>query len=729
MNNGVRCVNMRELAVMAVLVLLASVLVPAGLAGEGKVAPRVVQRCVLFELFTNVNNTNCADDENATARLAQDYARARLAILEWFQAGDPLACPESSERYLYYAATGTPKAMMDGRDVTATGNNESQTYLDYRDAFATQMNTTPSAGITGTTTLNALNGTVNTTISFTDNMAGLTSGLTAYCFLYEDGVYHAGRSNVTYHKYVVRRQVGSIPLNDVLYRSGTNVTANFSFALNPSWNVANAGLVVVLQSNLGIAARTVHQAALFQLGTGAAAYGVDMGPSEQSLDMYAGRSAEASVTARNNGSAVDRLDFTLTGPAASWGSLSKSSASLSPGEQTSLSVSIVVPAGTAAGGYMMRVRGASHADPTKYDESIANINVQEELVYGVVLSPDSDTQEVSAGDSASFQIRVKNTGTLDDTVDLTVSGDEPSWADLNRASVALPANGEDTVTLTVTVPVESESGRVDFTVKGTSRADSSKTSTSQAFVDVTGASTVTYGVDVSPKVMTRNISPGATASITIGVSNIGTGKDTFDMSKTGDAASWAFVQPSSLELEAGASGTVTIDLKVEETAAASTYIVTVRATSRGDSSQRSEFGLTLNVQLPEEPPRVTSLSATPIDANSKQVITITASVSGTSIARVELSYYQDLTFHPAQNMTKSGGTYIMQIGPFKAKTVIKYKVTATSASGLKNISAELSFTVKAAPQPAQQTPGFGSMLAALAVAVAVSATLVVRRRR
>ena len=720
---------MRKLAVMAVLVLLASALVPAGLAGEGKVAPRVVQRCVLFELFSNVNNTNCADDENATARLAQDYARARLAILEWFQAGDPLACPESSERYLYYAATGTPRAMMDGRDVTASGNNESQTYLEYKNAFATQMNTTPSAGITGTTTLNGSNGTVNTTISFTENVAGLTSGLTAYCFLYEDGVFHAGSSKVSYHKYVVRKQVGSISLNELLYRSSTNVTANFSFTLNPSWNVANAGVVVVLQSNLGVAARAVHQAAVFQLGTGAASYGVDMGPPEQSLDMYASRSAEVLVTAQNNGSAVDRIDFSLTGPASSWGSLGKSFATLSPGEQTSLSVSIIVPAGTAPGGYMMRVRGASHADPTRSDESVVNINVQEELVYGVLLSPDSDTQEVSAGESASFQIRVKNTGTLDDTVDLTVSGDEPSWADLNRASVALPPNGEDTVTLTVSVPAESESVRIDFTVKGTSRADSSKTSTSQASVDVTGASTVTYGVDVSPKLMTRGISPGGTATISLGVNNIGTGTDTFDLSKTGDAASWALVQPVSLELEAGASGTVAIDLSVPDTAAADTYVLTVRATSRGDNAQRSEFVLTLNVQQPEVPPRVTSLSATPIDATSRSVITITATVNGTAIKKVEMSYFQDTTFHPAQPMLKTGSIYTIQIGPFVAKTVIKYKVTVTSESGLTNTSAELSFTVNAPPQAAQQTPGFGSMLAVLAVAAAAAATLVVRKRR
>jgi hypothetical protein len=719
---------MRKLAVVAVLVLLASALVPAAMADEGKPAPRAVQRCVLFELFSNVNSTNCGDDENATARLAQDYARSRLAILEWFQAGDPLASPESAERYLFYGAVNPPKAFIDGRDVTATGNNESQTYSAYRTAFNDAMNTTPSASITAKTALNGLNGTVNATIGFTENTGGITSGLGVYCFIYEDGVRYAGRNNVTFHKYVVRKQVGRVALNSVLYRPNDNVTANFSFQLDKSWNAANTGIVLALQSDLGVTEKTVHQSALFPLGSGEATYGVDMSPAEQSLNIYASRSADVVLTARNNGSATDRIDFSLSGPAASWGSLGKSYATLAPGEQTSVSVTIMVPAGTAPGGYLVRVRGASHTDQTKYDESVININVQEELVYGVLLSPASDSQDANAGDSASFQIRVKNTGTLSDTVDLSVSGDEPSWADLSRALVALPPNGEDTVTLTVSVPSDAQDGRFDFTVKGTSRADSSKGSSSVCAVKVTGASTATYGVDVSPRVYNRGLSPGASATITIGLNNTGTAADTFDLSKTGEASGWAEMTPISIQLESGASGQVAVKIDVPQSASGS-YGLTVRATSRGDNTKRSECSMTFNVQVPEEPPKITSLSATPLDATSKDIITVTAAVAGTSISKVELTFIENGATHSPQPMQKSGSTWTAQIGPFKAKTVIKYKVTATSSSGLKNTSVELTFTVKEAPKPVQQTPGFGALGALAAAAAAASVAFATGKRR
>jgi len=719
----------RKLAAMAVLVLLASALVPAGHASEGGTSGRVVQRCVLFELFTGVNDTDCADDENATARLAQDYSRGRLAILEWFPPGDPLACPESQERYLYYGVRNTPEARMDGRDVTASGNNESQTYQAYRDAFALQMNTTPSAGITGTATLNGLNGSVNTTIGFTENVLGLTNGLAAYCFLYEDGVHHAGASNVSFHKYVVRKQAGRIPLTNVRYVANENVTANFSFRLEPAWNLANMGAVVVLQSDLGVPVRAVHQSALFQLGGGTATYGVSLSPPEQALTMQAPGSASVKVTAKNTGTATDRIDLSLTGPAASWGTLDRTHSTLAPGEESVVTVSIAVPEGTSAGGYQLRVRGTSHADTARYAESAVSINVQETLYYGIALSPSSDTRQVNAGDSALFQIRARNTGSTSDTADLSIQGAERSWADLSRGSVSLPPGGEETVTLTVSVPSEEPSGTVELSVTATSRGDPTKTASSRAIVDISGASSATFGVGVTPKVLTRLLTAGGTSSMSVAVNNVGDAEDTFEISKTGDASGWASLQPLSLALPAGGSGTVAVELSVPASAAAGRYSLTVRATSKGDPSKHSECSMTLDVQLPEEPPRVTSLQATPTDPTPRDIITVTASVSGGSIDRVELSYTDDGTAHQAQKMNKQGSTYTLQIGPFKAKTVIKYKVTAYTTSGAKNTSAELSVTVKEAPRPAEQTPGFGAVLALAAAAGAAAVLRPGRRRR
>ena len=713
---------MRKLALMAALMLLATALIPSGMAGEGRAAPRSAQRCVLLELFSNVNNTNCADDENATARLAQDYARSRLAILEWFQAGDPLACPAAQSRYDYYLiVTPPPKAEMDGSDVTASNNNETATYNAYKSAFNSEMNKSASANITATITQNPTNATVNATVDFAEKTPG---AMTLYCFVYEDGVNYAGKSNVSYHKFVVRQQAGKAILNRLYYNVGENTTALFHFDFNSSWNRANVGVVLALQSD---AAHTVHQSAVFPLGAGAT-YAVGLSPPQQSLELFAGKDSDVTVQARNNGTATDTLDFSVNGPAASWGSLSRSTAQLAPGEQTPLTVSIAVPAGTSPGDYLLRVRGTSRTDPTKYSESAVDITVKEEVAYGVSLSPSTASEDVMAGDSATFQLRVQNTGTVTDTFDLGVQGSQASWATLSRAYIQLPANGEDTATLTVSVPGDSQAGRYDFTVKAASRSDPSQFASAQATVKVTGQGSASYGVDVEPSLITKLMSPGDSATITVVVNNTGTANDTYDLSMTGDASAWgATVQPVSLKLNAGATGQVEVLVTAPGATPAGTYSLTVRATSRGDSTKRSECAITFNVQVPEVPPSINSVSATPADPGSKDLITITAVVTGSSIDHVDVSYFENAVSHQAQRMNKNANTYILQIGPFKEKTVIRYQVTAYSTSGKTNVSNQQNVTVKANPPAAQQTPGFGAL--AVAAAAGAVAVLGFRRRR
>jgi hypothetical protein len=713
---------MRKLAVLAVLMLLATALIPSGMAGEGKAAPRSAQRCVLFELFSNVNNTNCADDENATARLAQDYARSRLAILEWFQPGDPLACPEAQSRYNYYLVINPPKAEMDGSDVTSNSNNESQTYAAYKNAFATEMNRSASANITAAITQTVANATVNATVTFAERTTG---ALTLYCFVYEDGVYYAGKSNVSYHKYVVRKQAGKAILNRPFYNVGENTSALFHFDFASSWNRANVGLVLALQSD---AAGTIHQSALFPLGAGAT-YAVDMSPQEQSIALFAGKNTDVAVQAKNNGTATDNIDFSVNGPAASWGSLSKATASLSPGQQTQLTVSVAVPVGTAPGDYMLKVRGTSRTDPGKYSEATVDVTVKEEVGYGVSLSPATASVDVTSGDSATFQLRVRNTGTVTDTFDLSAqgSGSQASWATLSRTSIQLPANGEDTATLTVSVPSDTQAGRYDFTVKAVSRSDPTQTATAQATVKVTRQSSASYAVGVAPKLITQTINQGNTATLAINVTNTGTANDTYDLSKTGDAAGWATLQTISVALDAGATGQVDVDVTVPGATPAGTYTLTVRATSRGDTTKRSDCTFTFNVQVPEVPPAITSLSATPSVPTSRDLLTVTAVVTGSSIDHVDLGYYENAVFHQAQRMTRNANTYTMQIGPFKEKTIIRYKVTAYSTFGKTNSSNEQTVTVKANPPQAQQTPGFEAL--ALLSVLALAAAAGIRRKR
>jgi len=292
----------------------------------------------------------------------------------------------------------------------------------------------------------------------------------------------------------------------------------------------------------------------------------------------------------------------------------------------------------------------------------------------------------------------------------------------------LPPNGEESVTLTVDVPDDATSGRYDIVVTGTSRADASKTGSSVASVKVSSGSTSgSYGLDIQPRLVSRGMAPGGSASVSLTVSNTGTARDTLDLSKMGDASSWAVLQPISLDLTGGSTGTVDVSINVLAGTTAGRYVVTVRATSRGDSTKRTESNISIDVATPEEPPKIVSVNHEPLSPTSKDVITITAVVSGTSISYVEITYTEGTTTHPTQRMTSAGSsTYSYAIGPFKADTVIKYKVKVSTSSGKSATSGESSFVVKKAPVKDESTPGF-ELLGALA-AVGVCAIVLGRRR-
>jgi hypothetical protein len=80
-------------------------------------------------------------------------------------------------------------------------------------------------------------------------------------------------------------------------------------------------------------------------------------------------------------------------------------------------------------------------------------------------------------------------------------------------------------------------------------------------------------------------------------------------------------------------------------------------------------------------------------------------------------------------MTPAGSSsYTLAIGPFKADTVVKYRVKVYASSGRTAQSNEQSFVVKKAPVSESNTPGFDALLAVMALG-ACAAVCLGRTRR
>ncbi len=123
----------------------------------------------------------------------------------------------------------------------------------------------------------------------------------------------------------------------------------------------------------------------------------------------------------------------------------------------------------------------AYADPdnaieeTNEDNNSANTTITVNG-YGVNLTVDSPSKTVQPGKSVDYIITVKNTGTLQDTFDLSTSSVSSGWsASLSQNSVTLNAGTSTNVTLTVTAPSSATQGELqNVTVTAVSEGDSSK---------------------------------------------------------------------------------------------------------------------------------------------------------------------------------------------------------------------------------------------------------------
>ncbi len=233
---------------------------------------------------------------------------------------------------------------------------------------------------------------------------------------------------------------------------------------------------------------------------------------------------------------------------------------------------------------------ANNANGQLGDYIYTNRSTSEAATYGVSLAVvgNSAKETTDASSGVPYTIRVTNTGNTTDTIRLTTSGDVSG--SLNRSSVSLGAGASTNVTLTVSGAELTTAGEYKVKVTATSQKDSSETA------EITTTTTISpvYGVSlvgVGNLKKTTDASTGA--SYTIRVTNTGNTNDTIRLTASGDAT--GTVSPSSISLNQGASGTVTLRVTGDALASAGDYDVKVTATSQRDSSKTAEITTTTTI--------------------------------------------------------------------------------------------------------------------------------------
>lgn len=216
------------------------------------------------------------------------------------------------------------------------------------------------------------------------------------------------------------------------------------------------------------------------------------------------------------------------------------------------------------------------------------MHVVADASFDVTVGADPDAQSGDAGETVAYTVWMTNTGTVADTYNLTLSGND--WdTTLSANSITIETGEADSVTVWVDIPAGALGNEMDVvTVEATSVNDPTATGA----VDLTTSVTAVYAMEMSGD-MADSGAPGSTVMYALTITNTGNVTDTYDL--TLGTHSWTATFPggNSVTVAAGASTTVMLHVDIPSGATdGQTDAVMVTATSANDSSVTASATMT-----------------------------------------------------------------------------------------------------------------------------------------
>jgi hypothetical protein len=207
------------------------------------------------------------------------------------------------------------------------------------------------------------------------------------------------------------------------------------------------------------------------------AYGVAISP-DDSLTGVPGETVVYAVTITNMSNGPSD-SFTVSLGAAAWTSVLDVSevGPLATGESAVVHVSVTVPEDVVLPAHdIVQVTATSQGDPTLPPAAAtATLTTVAGGDFGVDLEPEVSAASGGAGDVITYTLRLTNTSTLADTIEVSVAGAGAAWTTLPQDTFVLAGGEAVDVLVVVTIPADAAVGDYPITVTAASMHDPAQT--------------------------------------------------------------------------------------------------------------------------------------------------------------------------------------------------------------------------------------------------------------
>jgi uncharacterized membrane protein len=313
------------------------------------------------------------------------------------------------------------------------------------------------------------------------------------------------------------------------------------------------------------------------------------------------------VKLKNLGTAPNTYSIKITGPA--WVQSDQKSVALSAEEEKSFNL-IIQPPFKTQGNFTLQLETSSGKGKIIRDVAV---DLKSNACYDTSVSIVKEIDQICNTLTNTYSATIKNLGRFKGNFDIKLEA--PAWVKIDKTAVSLDADNETTVLITVNPPADTRSTDYSILVKAIDQL--SKTESQDSMSINTMTSEQCYKPFISSQEEKVDVYQDGAATFAFTIENKGIKDAEYAVEISGNAAQFARVNPTTVQIPSGKAQTLYLYLSPSIDLFIGMYTVNIAARLK-DTSIVSSKTIIVNVLKYTEEQSINKTNQTAINATKKQ---------------------------------------------------------------------------------------------------------------